>query len=61
MDDKFWLWAAAAAFVAAIAVAAVYALALVHECERQHGVMVRSFSASGWSCVTGPQQAQAPR
>jgi hypothetical protein len=60
MGERFWLWAAGAAFAAAILVAFVYALALVRECERDGGTMVRSFSASGWSCVNGPQQADAP-
>jgi hypothetical protein len=61
MGDRFWLWVAGAAFAAAILVALVYALAVTRECERDGGVMVRSFSPSGWSCVAGPQQPPAPR
>lgn len=61
MGEKFWLWAAGAAFAGVMIAAFVYALVMVRDCERQGGVMVRSFSASGWSCVTGPQAAPAPR
>lgn len=51
MGEKFWLWVAAAAFAGVILVAFFYALGRVRECEREGGVMVRSFSLSGWSCV----------
>jgi hypothetical protein len=61
MGERFWLWAAGAAFALLMLIALVYALGRVRECEQQGGTMVRSFSASGWSCVTGPQQADAPR
>jgi hypothetical protein len=61
MRDRFWLWVAGAAFAATILVALGYALVVAHDCERVGGVMVRSFSASGWSCVDGPQQPPAQR
>jgi hypothetical protein len=57
MRERFWLWVAGAAFAAAILVALGYALTLARDCERAGGVMVRSFSMSGWSCVSGPQLA----
>lgn len=61
MSDRFWLWTATAAFAAVILGAVVYAVAVARDCERQGGTMVRSFSASGWSCVQVPASADAPR
>lgn len=61
MSDRFWLWTATAAFAAVILGAVVYAVAVARDCERQGGTMVRSFSASGWSCVQVPARADAPR
>ena len=61
MSDRFWLWTATAAFAAVILGAVVYAVAVARDCERQGGTMVRSFSASGWSCVPVPASADAPR
>jgi len=61
MSDKFWLWLAAVVFGAVMLLALLYALAITRDCERQGGVMVRSFSASGWSCVQFPIRRDAPR
>jgi hypothetical protein len=60
MGDRFWLWAATAAFAAAILGSLVYAVAVTRDCERRGGSMVRSFSAWGWSCVQVPAPADAP-
>lgn len=51
MSDRFWLWTAAAVFTAVILGALAYAVTVTRECERQGGTVVRSFAASGWSCV----------
>ena len=46
---------------AVMLLALLYALSITRDCERQGGVMVRSFSASGWSCVHFPIRRDAPR
>lgn len=61
MSDRFWLWTATAAFAAVMLGALVYAVAVKRDCERQGGTMMRSFSASGWSCVQVSGRGDAPR
>ncbi|HWI83009.1 hypothetical protein [Ramlibacter sp.] len=60
MSERFWLWAAAGGFAAVILAVAAYAMVVSRQCERQGGVMVRSFAASGWTCVQ-PLAPAAPR
>jgi len=61
MSDRFWLWTAAAAFAMVILGALLYAVVVTRDCERQGGMMVRSFSAWGWSCVPAPPPGPAAR
>lgn len=61
MSDRFWLWTATAAFTAVILGALAYAVTVTRDCERQGGTMVRSFAASGWSCVQVPLREEPPR
>ena len=61
MSDRFWLWTATAVFTAVILGALAYAVAVTRECEREGGTMVRSFAASGWSCVQAATRVESPR
>lgn len=60
MGEKFWLWTAAAVFAAVILGTLVYTVAITRDCERQGGTVVKSFSASGWSCVHFPLRGAPP-
>jgi hypothetical protein len=61
MSEKFWLWTTAAVFAAVILGVLLYAVSITRSCEAQGGTMVRTLTASGWSCVQFPMRRDAPR